>query len=211
MAVCRTPTSTGHLTRSPPACWRRRARRGRRGGPAAPSPAPTTSWPTPPPPRWGRSPPASMLASPPPSGRGCWPPPHRRSSSPPRSSPRTRRARERTSSSSSRARHPPTVLSALRHTGERPPPLDPDPDRPVAIVFTSGTTGLPKGALFAGRQLAFITGDRHRLTAGAAAAPGAGRHVARPPRADDEAARQPACAAARPTSSHRWRAADALR
>jgi acyl-CoA synthetase (AMP-forming)/AMP-acid ligase II len=35
-----------------------------------------------------------------------------------------------------------------------PPPLLPhDPDRPVAIVFTSGTTGLPKGAVFCERQL----------------------------------------------------------
>ncbi|HEX6421203.1 MAG TPA: fatty acid--CoA ligase family protein [Acidimicrobiales bacterium] len=34
-----------------------------------------------------------------------------------------------------------------------PPPLPPDPDRPVAIVFTSGTTGLPKGAVFCERQL----------------------------------------------------------
>ena len=37
------------------------------------------------------------------------------------------------------------------------PPLDDDPDRPVAIVFTSGTTGPPKGAVFANRQLDFIT------------------------------------------------------
>jgi acyl-CoA synthetase (AMP-forming)/AMP-acid ligase II len=29
-------------------------------------------------------------------------------------------------------------------------------DRPVALVFTSGTTGLPKGAVFAGRQLDVI-------------------------------------------------------
>ncbi|MBI2706578.1 MAG: acyl--CoA ligase [Actinobacteria bacterium] len=36
-------------------------------------------------------------------------------------------------------------------------PLPPDPDRPVAIVFTSGTTGTPRGAVFAERQLAFIT------------------------------------------------------
>jgi acyl-CoA synthetase (AMP-forming)/AMP-acid ligase II len=32
-----------------------------------------------------------------------------------------------------------------------------DPDRPVAIVFTSGTTGRPKGAVFANRQLEAIT------------------------------------------------------
>ncbi len=37
------------------------------------------------------------------------------------------------------------------------PALDPDPDRPVAIVFTSGTTGMPKGAVFAGRQLDAIS------------------------------------------------------
>jgi acyl-CoA synthetase (AMP-forming)/AMP-acid ligase II len=49
------------------------------------------------------------------------------------------------------------VLAGLRRPGERPPPLAPDPDRPIAIVFTSGTTGTPKGAVFAGRQIAFIT------------------------------------------------------
>jgi acyl-CoA synthetase (AMP-forming)/AMP-acid ligase II len=38
-----------------------------------------------------------------------------------------------------------------------PPRLAPDPERPVAIVFTSGTTGLPKGAVYCNRQLAFIT------------------------------------------------------
>lgn len=37
------------------------------------------------------------------------------------------------------------------------PVLDDDPDRPVALVFTSGTTGAPKGALFRERQLAAIT------------------------------------------------------
>src|SRR5207245_9921893 len=39
-----------------------------------------------------------------------------------------------------------------------------DPDRPVALVFTSGTTGAPKGVLFCNRQLAAVTaidvGDR---------------------------------------------------
>ena len=55
------------------------------------------------------------------------------------------------------AASPETVLQALRTEGASPPELAPDPDRPVAIVFTSGTTGLPKGALYCNRQLAFIT------------------------------------------------------
>jgi len=40
---------------------------------------------------------------------------------------------------------------------EAPPPLPDDPERAVAIVFTSGTTGVPKGALYGNRQLSFIT------------------------------------------------------
>jgi acyl-CoA synthetase (AMP-forming)/AMP-acid ligase II len=45
-------------------------------------------------------------------------------------------------------------VSALRRPGSPPPPvLPPDPDRLVAIVFTSGTTGVPRGAVFANRQL----------------------------------------------------------
>ena len=43
--------------------------------------------------------------------------------------------------------------AALVVEGAVPPPLAPDPDRPVAVVFTSGTTGPPKGAVFADRQL----------------------------------------------------------
>jgi acyl-CoA synthetase (AMP-forming)/AMP-acid ligase II len=36
------------------------------------------------------------------------------------------------------------------------PDPDPDPDRPVAVVFTSGTTGEPRGAVFTWRQLEAI-------------------------------------------------------
>jgi acyl-CoA synthetase (AMP-forming)/AMP-acid ligase II len=51
------------------------------------------------------------------------------------------------------------VLRGLRagHGGQSPPPLAPDPDRPVVIVLTSGTTGVPKGAVFTGRELAAVT------------------------------------------------------
>lgn len=48
-------------------------------------------------------------------------------------------------------------VDAMAVPGAAPDPLPPDPDRPVAIVFTSGTTGLPKGAWFTDRQLAAIT------------------------------------------------------
>jgi acyl-CoA synthetase (AMP-forming)/AMP-acid ligase II len=48
------------------------------------------------------------------------------------------------------------VLTELRTPGA-PPEVGDDPDRPVAIVFTSGTTGAPKGALYTNRQLGFIT------------------------------------------------------
>ncbi|HET6969222.1 MAG TPA: AMP-binding protein [Ornithinibacter sp.] len=47
-------------------------------------------------------------------------------------------------------------VEALRRPGEVVP-LRPDPERPVALVFTSGTTGEPKGALFRDRQLAAVT------------------------------------------------------
>lgn len=47
-------------------------------------------------------------------------------------------------------------VSKLETPGEPPPPLPPDPDRLVAIVFTSGTTGTPKGAMFGNRELTAI-------------------------------------------------------
>ncbi len=56
------------------------------------------------------------------------------------------------------------VFAEWRVRDASPPPLDDDPDRPVALVFTSGTTGLPKGVLFCNRQLDAVTaidvGDR---------------------------------------------------
>jgi len=52
---------------------------------------------------------------------------------------------------------PSAVLADLCVRGNVPAQLVEDPDRPVAIVFTSGTTGLPKGAVYCNRQLAFIT------------------------------------------------------
>ena len=55
------------------------------------------------------------------------------------------------------ATRPDAVLEGLRRVGERPAPLATNLDRPIAIVFTSGTTGTPKGAVFGGRQIAFIT------------------------------------------------------
>ena len=45
----------------------------------------------------------------------------------------------------------------LRRDGEAPPPVDPDTGMPETVVFTSGTTGTPKGALFTSRQIDAIT------------------------------------------------------
>jgi len=56
---------------------------------------------------------------------------------------------------------PELLLITLRaaHIDQRPEPLaDPlDPARLVAVVFTSGTTGTPKGAVFGNRELAAVT------------------------------------------------------
>jgi acyl-CoA synthetase (AMP-forming)/AMP-acid ligase II len=56
-----------------------------------------------------------------------------------------------------------TLLDALREgpsrhagAGSGSQALRPDPDRPVAVVFTSGTTGQPKGAVFTWGQLEAI-------------------------------------------------------
>src|SRR5438067_611645 len=46
------------------------------------------------------------------------------------------------------------VLRDLRVPDAAPMSLTDDPERPVAIIFTSGTTGAPKGACFRNRQLA---------------------------------------------------------
>lgn len=51
----------------------------------------------------------------------------------------------------------PDDVEGLAVAGGRPDPLEADPDRPVAVVFTSGTTGLPKGAWFTDRQLVAVT------------------------------------------------------
>ena len=55
------------------------------------------------------------------------------------------------------ADHADGILHELRVRGEAPPPLPADDERPVALVFTSGTTGTPKGAVFTDRQLDAIT------------------------------------------------------
>ncbi len=48
------------------------------------------------------------------------------------------------------------ILRSLRVADEAPPSIAIDPDRKVAIVFTSGSTGLPKGALFRERTIRAI-------------------------------------------------------
>ncbi|HEY5887021.1 MAG TPA: class I adenylate-forming enzyme family protein [Acidimicrobiales bacterium] len=48
-------------------------------------------------------------------------------------------------------------VHALQLADESPPSLPDDPERPVAIVLTSGTTGRPRGAEFRVGQIAAIT------------------------------------------------------
>ena len=53
--------------------------------------------------------------------------------------------------------HPDLVLDSVSYRDGALPPLATDPDRIVTIVFTSGTSGEPKGAVFTNRQLEAIT------------------------------------------------------
>jgi len=102
-----------------------------------------------------------------------------------------------------------TMLPQLRARGEAAPPLPDDVERPVAIVFTSGTTGLPKGALYCNRQLAFIT-----LTDIGDAWGGGGRSAVGTPMAHlGFMTKLPGNLRRGGTSfiMRRWRAADALR
>lgn len=55
------------------------------------------------------------------------------------------------------ASSPGELLAPVRAPGATVPPLAPDAGRDVAIIFTSGTTGVPKGARYGERQLDFIT------------------------------------------------------
>jgi acyl-CoA synthetase (AMP-forming)/AMP-acid ligase II len=50
-----------------------------------------------------------------------------------------------------------SLLPRWRVSGGVSSVLSDDPDRPIALVFTSGTTGLPKGVLFCNRQLDAVT------------------------------------------------------
>jgi len=52
----------------------------------------------------------------------------------------------------------PDAIAGLPKATEPLGSLDSDPERPVTIVLTSGTTGLPKGAIFANHQLHAIVG-----------------------------------------------------
>jgi acyl-CoA synthetase (AMP-forming)/AMP-acid ligase II len=101
------------------------------------------------------------------------------------------------------------AVDDLRVANGEVPPLADDVDRPIAIVFTSGTTGLPKGAVFTGRQLAAITsldvGDDWG---------GGGRMIASTSLAHVGFMTKLAWYLRRGTTTyllHRWRAVDAMR
>jgi acyl-CoA synthetase (AMP-forming)/AMP-acid ligase II len=69
-----------------------------------------------------------------------------------------------------------STTAVVERLGGTPPDTRPAPDDPVAIVFTSGTTGTPKGAWYTHRNLlalAAIEGRRH-----ADGVPRRGRHLA---------------------------------
>jgi acyl-CoA synthetase (AMP-forming)/AMP-acid ligase II len=51
----------------------------------------------------------------------------------------------------------PAQLAELARPGVAVAPIPDDPDRDVALVITSGTTGTPKGARFRNRELAAVT------------------------------------------------------
>src|SRR5207237_8045185 len=53
--------------------------------------------------------------------------------------------------------HPDLVLDYVPRGSGSVPAIPKDPDRVVTIVFTSGTSGEPKGAVFTNRQLEAIT------------------------------------------------------
>jgi acyl-CoA synthetase (AMP-forming)/AMP-acid ligase II len=55
------------------------------------------------------------------------------------------------------ADNPGAVLAGLRHPDGDTTTIADDPARPLAIVFTSGTTGTPKGVLFCNHQLSAIS------------------------------------------------------
>jgi acyl-CoA synthetase (AMP-forming)/AMP-acid ligase II len=102
------------------------------------------------------------------------------------------------------------VLAALRTREEVAPVVPDDPERPVAVIFTSGTTGAPRGAWFCNRQLAAITaidvGDRWGPGGGRALAGTSLAHLGPMTKLAGNL-RQGATA----FLTHRWRADEALR
>jgi acyl-CoA synthetase (AMP-forming)/AMP-acid ligase II len=103
----------------------------------------------------------------------------------------------------------PAAVDELHIADSAPPVVPHDPERPVAIVFTSGTTGMPKGAVFCGRQIAAIT----QLDVGEEWG-GGGRMIASTSLAHIGFMTKLAWYLRRGTTTyllHRWRAADAMR